>query len=83
MVRVGGGWDTLENYLSCHDPCRVSTFRKAGAQADMLTVKSAGGDVIQKGYKESGGSNAASEDRSVYMLVLVRYLHLVPNHINP
>lgn len=25
MVRVGGGWDTLENYLDKHDPCRCST----------------------------------------------------------
>ncbi|RNA01978.1 GAS2 2 [Brachionus plicatilis] len=24
MVRVGGGWDTLENYLNKHDPCRCS-----------------------------------------------------------
>ena len=23
MVRVGGGWDTLEHYLERHDPCRV------------------------------------------------------------
>ena len=22
MVRVGGGWDTLQNYLDKHDPCR-------------------------------------------------------------
>lgn len=22
MVRVGGGWDTLERYLDKHDPCR-------------------------------------------------------------
>ena len=22
MVRIGGGWDTLENYLDRHDPCR-------------------------------------------------------------
>ncbi|XP_013073631.2 serine/arginine repetitive matrix protein 2-like isoform X2 [Biomphalaria glabrata] len=22
MVRVGGGWDTLENYLNKHDPCQ-------------------------------------------------------------
>nr|XP_053639390.1 GAS2-like protein pickled eggs [Cherax quadricarinatus] len=22
MVRVGGGWDTLEHYLDKHDPCR-------------------------------------------------------------
>ncbi|XP_021574363.1 GAS2-like protein 1, partial [Carlito syrichta] len=24
MVRVGGGWDTLEHYLDKHDPCRCS-----------------------------------------------------------
>ncbi|KAJ8263628.1 hypothetical protein COCON_G00160850 [Conger conger] len=26
MVRVGGGWDTLEHYLNKHDPCRCSAF---------------------------------------------------------
>ncbi len=25
QVRVGGGWDTLENYLNKHDPCRCET----------------------------------------------------------
>ena len=23
MVRVGGGWDTLEHYIDKHDPCRL------------------------------------------------------------
>nr|XP_028565784.1 GAS2-like protein 1 [Podarcis muralis] len=26
MVRVGGGWDTLEHYLDKHDPCRCASF---------------------------------------------------------
>ncbi|XP_062307913.1 GAS2-like protein 1 [Osmerus eperlanus] len=26
MVRVGGGWDTLEHYLDKHDPCRCVAF---------------------------------------------------------
>ncbi|XP_053136015.1 GAS2-like protein 1 isoform X2 [Hemicordylus capensis] len=26
MVRVGGGWDTLEHYLDKHDPCRCPSF---------------------------------------------------------
>ena len=33
MVRVGGGWDTLEHYLDKHDPCRCyysSTASSAG-----------------------------------------------------
>ncbi|XP_078000331.1 growth arrest-specific protein 2-like [Glandiceps talaboti] len=29
MVRVGGGWDTLNHYLSRHDPCRVIKVRRA------------------------------------------------------
>uniref|UniRef100_A0A8C6PIS3 Growth arrest specific 2 like 1 n=1 Tax=Nothobranchius furzeri TaxID=105023 RepID=A0A8C6PIS3_NOTFU len=27
MVRVGGGWDTLEHYLDKHDPCRCARDR--------------------------------------------------------
>ena len=31
MVRVGGGWDTLEHYLETHDPCRtISMSRNVG-----------------------------------------------------
>lgn len=28
MVRVGGGWDTLEHYLDKHDPCRCTSSSK-------------------------------------------------------
>lgn len=28
MVRVGGGWDTLEHYLDKHDPCRCASLCK-------------------------------------------------------
>ena len=62
MVRVGGGWDTLEHYLSCHDPCRVALFRRAGVQADMLNVKTANGSVVEKGYKDNPQC-AAKEER--------------------
>ena len=31
MVRVGGGWDTLQNYLDKHDPCRCR-------RGDFLTI---------------------------------------------
>uniref|UniRef100_A0A0N4ZFS9 Calponin-homology (CH) domain-containing protein n=1 Tax=Parastrongyloides trichosuri TaxID=131310 RepID=A0A0N4ZFS9_PARTI len=29
MVRVGGGWETLENFLQTHDPCRM--FKKTNS----------------------------------------------------
>ncbi|KAK0082602.1 hypothetical protein PV325_007469 [Microctonus aethiopoides] len=28
MVRVGGGWDTLEHFLSRHDPCQVRVLSR-------------------------------------------------------
>ncbi|XP_025944149.1 GAS2-like protein 1 [Apteryx rowi] len=31
MVRVGGGWDTLEHYLDKHDPCRCELARRLRA----------------------------------------------------
>lgn len=30
MVRVGGGWDTLEHYLDKHDPCRCQAHKGGG-----------------------------------------------------
>ncbi|KAK2837255.1 hypothetical protein Q5P01_014467 [Channa striata] len=33
MVRVGGGWDTLEHYLDKHDPCRCAAFAHRYNQA--------------------------------------------------
>ena len=45
MVRVGGGWDTLQHYIVTHDPCRIKQFRRDGNpaksthQADFLHVK--------------------------------------------
>ncbi|XP_063171428.1 GAS2-like protein 1 [Candoia aspera] len=32
MVRVGGGWDTLEHYLDKHDPCRCASVSHRLAQ---------------------------------------------------
>lgn len=28
MVRVGGGWDTLEHFLLRHDPCQVRIMNR-------------------------------------------------------
>lgn len=33
MVRVGGGWDTLEHYLDKHDPCRCAAYAHRYQQA--------------------------------------------------
>uniref|UniRef100_K7GCT0 Growth arrest specific 2 like 1 n=1 Tax=Pelodiscus sinensis TaxID=13735 RepID=K7GCT0_PELSI len=36
MVRVGGGWDTLEHYLDKHDPCRCASLSHRLTQARAL-----------------------------------------------
>ncbi|KAK6169504.1 hypothetical protein SNE40_020547 [Patella caerulea] len=36
MVRVGGGWDTLEHYLVTHEPQQIFEFRRAGSQDNLL-----------------------------------------------
>ncbi|MBN3281553.1 GA2L1 protein, partial [Polyodon spathula] len=43
MVRVGGGWDTLEHYLDKHDPCRCAAFchRYQQSKAGGLTPQKA------------------------------------------
>ncbi|GBP49743.1 Growth arrest-specific protein 2 [Eumeta japonica] len=37
MVRVGGGWDTLEHFLSRHEPCQVRLVTQ-GRRASLLPV---------------------------------------------
>ncbi len=36
MVRVGGGWDTLENYLNKHDPCRHTGGKSININASFI-----------------------------------------------
>lgn len=38
MVRVGGGWDTLENYLDKHDPCRCHFKGHRGSSNNQSAV---------------------------------------------
>lgn len=35
MVRVGGGWDTFENYLMHHDPIHVFEFHREGSRENL------------------------------------------------
>lgn len=41
MVRVGGGWDTLDHYLDKHDPCRCKAGHRLATSAK-LTMKHEG-----------------------------------------
>lgn len=38
MIRVGGGWDTLEHYLDRHDPCRCG-FQGQYKQIGSINIK--------------------------------------------
>uniref|UniRef100_A0A2L2Y6K4 GAS2-like protein 1 n=1 Tax=Parasteatoda tepidariorum TaxID=114398 RepID=A0A2L2Y6K4_PARTP len=39
MVRVGGGWDTLEHYLDKHDPCRCKAGHRLATSAKLTMLQ--------------------------------------------
>lgn len=60
MVRVGGGWDTLEHYLDKHDPCRCTSLcecprpqtprlAEEGGRGGLCLVSMLLGDVFKSG----------------------------------
>jgi len=55
MVRVGGGWDTLEHFLLRHDPCQVKVVNR-----DSPTNKSSSPSYlhIQAKYRSSPPSDS-------------------------
>lgn len=50
MVRVGGGWDTLEHYLDKHDPCRCRSGHRTSTSARLTMMPSKNGPTMQVTY---------------------------------
>ncbi|XP_064461264.1 GAS2-like protein pickled eggs [Ornithodoros turicata] len=50
MVRVGGGWDTLEHYLDKHDPCRCRSGHRTSISARLTMTPSKNGPAMQVTY---------------------------------
>ncbi|XP_006640518.2 GAS2-like protein 1 [Lepisosteus oculatus] len=71
MVRVGGGWDTLEHYLDKHDPCRCNAFahRYQQSRSSSLTpCKTGTGHISQSPstgphWKTDSGTPLRTPDR--------------------
>ncbi|XP_015909292.1 GAS2-like protein pickled eggs [Parasteatoda tepidariorum] len=64
MVRVGGGWDTLEHYLDKHDPCRC----KSGRRISVNRVSPSNSGSIQvhlNSHRPSSGTPSSSRSSSV------------------
>ncbi|GIX73479.1 GAS2-like protein 1 [Caerostris extrusa] len=65
MVRVGGGWDTLEHYLDKHDPCRC----KSGRRISVNRVSPSNSGTIQVHLNShrpvSSGTPSSSRSSSV------------------
>mgnify|MGYP002715769414 CR=1 FL=1 len=45
MVRVGGGWDTLEHFLLRHDPCQVRILSRGTSPSTTTTTTSQKHDI--------------------------------------
>lgn len=51
MVRVGGGWDTLEHYLDKHDPCRCRSGHRTSTSAKLtISPNKSGSPTMQVTY---------------------------------
>ncbi|XP_013779181.1 uncharacterized protein LOC106463671 [Limulus polyphemus] len=53
MVRVGGGWDTLEHYLDKHDPCRCKSGHRFSTSAKLTMSPGKGSPSMQVTYNRS------------------------------
>eukprot|EP00062_Callorhinchus_milii_P016741 gi/632968359/ref/XP_007900483.1/ PREDICTED: GAS2-like protein 1 [Callorhinchus milii] len=60
MVRVGGGWDTLEHYLDKHDPCRCASF------AHRLVPGKVSGSRTPRELLGAGGHGSRSSSPAPY-----------------
>ncbi|XP_022245439.1 uncharacterized protein LOC111086536, partial [Limulus polyphemus] len=50
MVRVGGGWDTLEHYLDKHDPCRCKSGHRFSTSAKLTISPGKNSPYMQVTY---------------------------------
>ncbi|KAF2364763.1 Gas2-related domain [Trinorchestia longiramus] len=68
MVRVGGGWDTLEHYLDKHDPCRCRSGHRTtvGAHIGFKSAPNNDRQLSSVTYErcEEGGSPVPGRRRS-------------------
>lgn len=62
MVRVGGGWDTLEHYLDKHDPCRCAAFGEITSHPSSSS------------YKIASLSRVAGESSKIRLLITSKIL---------
>lgn len=66
MVRVGGGWDTLEHYLDKHDPCRCKSGRRISV--NRVSPSSSGSIQVHLNSHNrplSSGTSSSSRSSSV------------------
>ncbi|KAL5016321.1 hypothetical protein ScPMuIL_005910 [Solemya velum] len=73
MIRVGGGWDTLEHYLNKHDPCRCDAHgyhRPAGSQASSGANPSQRGTLPRRASTPNVSSTLSSSGNSARKLSL-------------
>ncbi|XP_022250381.1 GAS2-like protein pickled eggs [Limulus polyphemus] len=64
MVRVGGGWDTLEHYLDKHDPCQCRVGPRPPSSAKVTMTPGKGGSSNMKVTYNRPSTSTSSTYRS-------------------
>ncbi|CAH1798628.1 unnamed protein product [Owenia fusiformis] len=67
MVRVGGGWDTLQHYIQTHDPCRIMEMKRAGSKGSLLDA-----DEVKRKVGSRAGSMEDIADEK-FLVIKGRY----------
>ncbi|XP_070573257.1 GAS2-like protein pickled eggs [Ptychodera flava] len=63
MVRVGGGWDTLEHYLDKHDPCRCAVHKAARLQDNVIRRSSSPSIAANNSKTRMSQENSKSNNK--------------------
>lgn len=85
MVRVGGGWDTLQHYLDKHDPCRCKAGHKSASHAQITVKNGRNGSIAPVGvcYDRSDSSPRRRSSTTNLNTLGRRSSSLTPNnHVN-
>ncbi|KAK3697990.1 hypothetical protein QZH41_014369 [Actinostola sp. cb2023] len=61
MVRVGGGWDTLDRYFEKHDPCRLTAHRRPSRVSRSSTSSQQNDSFARSPSSTSMASMSSSE----------------------
>ncbi|CAB3382117.1 Hypothetical predicted protein [Cloeon dipterum] len=73
MVRVGGGWDTLEHFLQRHDPCQVRVLGRGDSSAGNSRSNSRSSGINRLGLSNSSRHSTPASPSEGFLHIRAKY----------